>query len=794
MAKWDNADTGAERRFQLLVESVSDYAIYLLDPNGFVASWNSGAAKITGYAASAIIGQHFSRFFAAEDQGYGLPLKMLELARSQGRHEIEGWRVRKDGGRFWALSVLEIVCDESGTLIGFAEVTRDMTERHAAQQALEESERRFRLLVQGVVDYSMFMLDPSGMVVNWNAGAERIKGYKAPEILGHHFSQFYTPEDRAAGRPFRAIETATREGRFEGEGWRVRKDGSRFWASVIMDAICDENGKLLGFAKITRDITERLAAQQALEDSERQFRLLVASVTDYALIMLDPNGIVSSWNAGAEKIKGYKPNEIIGQHFSRFYTEQDRAAGMPARSLFTATSEGRFEAEAWRVRKDGSIFWANVVIDAIRDNDGQLVGFAKITRDITERREAQQALQRAHEQLAQAQKMESLGKLTGGIAHDFNNLLTIVGGQAQILKRYLENNPKALRAAETIEVAAQRGESLTRRLLTFSRRQHLRPEPIDLRGMAESLRTMLSTSLAANIQLIIAFGEMLWPVRADPGELELALVNLGLNARDAMPEGGMLSFTADNVTLRPGDRDLDLSGDFVALTVGDTGTGIPDDVLPKVFDPFFTTKPVDKGTGLGLSQVHGFAHQTGGSIAIDSRIGQGTRVTLYLPRSEQAPAASEAGEEAAASGSKRILLVEDNPDVATVTVGMLDELGHHSILVHSADAALKALEHQGEFDLVFSDIVMAGMDGLELARLLRERYPDLPVLLTSGYTKSIETAQLHWPLLRKPFKLAELNRALATVVAQQRRGHDNPKLVHFMEARRNRASKNGSTK
>ena len=783
--------SSVERRFQLMVESVTDYAIYLLDPNGFVASWNAGAAKITGYTAAEVLGQHFSRFFTEDDQGQGLPLKTLELARSEGRYETEGWRLRKDGGRFWALSVLETVSDETGMLIGFAEITRDMTERHASQMALEESERRFRLLVQGVVDYSMFMLDPSGLVVNWNAGAERIKGYHTEEILGHHFSEFYTPEDRAAGLPFRAIETATQEGRFEGEGWRVRKDGSRFWASVVMDAIRDETGKLLGFAKITRDITERLAAQQALEDSERQFRLLVASVTDYALFMLDPNGVVVSWNLGAEKIKGYRPSEIIGQHFSRFYTEQDRAAGMPARSLFTATREGRFEAEGWRMRKDGSMFWANVVIDAILDHDGRLVGFAKITRDITERREAQQALQRAHEKLAHAQKMEALGQLTGGIAHDFNNLLTIVGGQAQILKRQLEDNPKALRAAEAIESAAQRGESLTRRLLAFSRRQYLRPESIDLRTLADSLRTMLSTSLTASIQLVIMVGDALWPVHADPNELELALVNLAINARDAMPQGGMLSVMAENVTLHPGDRKVELSGDFVALTVADTGTGIPEDVLPKVFDPFFTTKPVDKGTGLGLSQVYGFVHQTGGSVAIDSRIGRGTRVTLFLPRATHAAMHAAAGDGEPTAGNKRILLVEDNPDVASVTIDMLDELGHQSVLVPNAEAALQTLEQQADFDLLFSDIVMAGMGGLELANVVRERYPDMPILLTSGYTKSIETAHLHWPLLRKPFKLAELNRALANVVAQRNNGKD-PKLVHLTEARKHRASKGGS--
>lgn len=283
-----------------------------------------------------------------------------------------------------------------------------------AQKAVLESEQRLRLLVEGVVDYAIYMLDPSGTVTNWNTGAERLTGYRADEIVGQHFSRFYPPEDRAAGLPQRVLEAAARDGRFEAEGWRIRKDGSRFWASAVLNAIHDETGALIGFAKVTRDATERRAAQDALRESERQFRLLVKNVIDYAVFMLDPSGVIVSWNTGAERIKGYKADEIIGQHFSCFYTKQDRAAGIPVRALEVAIAEGRFEAEGWRVRKDGTLFWANVVIDPIRDDDGSLIGFAKITRDITERRNAQLRLQEMQAQRDQAQKMEALGHLTGG--------------------------------------------------------------------------------------------------------------------------------------------------------------------------------------------------------------------------------------------------------------------------------------------------------------------------------------------------------------------------------------------
>jgi PAS domain S-box-containing protein len=393
-------DLSDAQRFELLVGAVSDYAICLLDAEGIVRTWNSGAERLKRYRANEIIGQHFSRFFTTEDNTIDLPRQILTRAGRTGRAEHEGWSVRRDGSRFWAAVVIWPVRMSNGRTIGFAKITRDITERRQAQQALYESERRFRLLVETVKDYAIYMLDPSGVIINWNAGAERMKGYSAEEIVGQHFSLFYTREDRAAGAPARALASAARHGHYEGEGWRIRKDGGRFWALVELDAMRDETGELIGFAKVTRDITERQVAQQALREAASQFRTLIDGVTDYALYMLDPNGLVVNWNAGAERIKGYTANEIIGQHFSRFYTERDRATGLPAQALQTAAQQGRFEAEGWRVRKDGTLFWANAVIDRITNEDGDVIGFAKITRDITERRNAQLALQEAQAQRA----------------------------------------------------------------------------------------------------------------------------------------------------------------------------------------------------------------------------------------------------------------------------------------------------------------------------------------------------------------------------------------------------------
>ncbi len=625
--------------------------------------------------------------------------------------------------------------------------------------------QQFQLLVDAVADYALFMLDEDGFVVSWNSGAQRIKGYKAEDIVGHHFSHFFTSEDLANGVPAEILARVRSTGHHESEGWRVRKDGSRFWANAILRAVRDEAGNLIGFAKITRDITERRAAQEALRESERQFRLLVKGVTDYALYMLDPNGNITSWNAGAEKIKGYTGEEIIGQHFSRFYTEADRAAGVPASALSTAARDGRFEREGWRVRKDGTLFWANVVIDAIRDERGDLIGFAKITRDITERREAQIALQEAQARSAHAQKMDALGQLTGGVAHDFNNLLMVVLGNIQTIKKAVADNPKVARAAGAVELAARRGETLTRQLLTFSRRQTFMPTVFALGERIEALRNMLASSLSATVELATSVDPQVWPVKADASELELALVNVTLNARDAMPEGGVVTITAENVTLSGRDTPSAVEGNFVALRVSDAGSGIAPDVLPKVFDPFFTTKDVAKGSGLGLSQVHGFAHQSGGTVTIASELGKGTTVTIYLPRGDKSAAESLEAVPMESGGSGQVLVVEDNPDVSDVAVRMLRQLGYDVSAASDAASALALLETQ-HFDLVVSDIVMGGgMDGLALAKVIRERKPRLPVLLMTGYSRAASTTA-DFPVLRKPFDLADIGRSAARMIAE----------------------------
>ncbi|HEX8167917.1 MAG TPA: PAS domain S-box protein [Beijerinckiaceae bacterium] len=621
------------------------------------------------------------------------------------------------------------------------------------------TERRFQLLVEAVTDYAIFMLEPDGTIASWNPGARRMKGYSADEALGGHYSMFFTEEDKARGLPEQALRTAAETGRYETEGWRVRRDGSRFWVAALLEAIRDADGTLLGFAKVTRDITERRAAREALRESEERFRILVDGVVDYAIFMLDPQGRVANWNSGAQRIKQYRAEEIVGEHFSRFYPPEDREAGVPARVLKTAEEEGRFEGEGWRVRRDGSRFWANVVIDAIRDESGKLLGFAKVTRDITERKEAQEKLAETREQLFQSQKMEAVGQLTGGIAHDFNNLLTVVLGGADIALRR-STDERVQRILRSIKDAAERGASLTQQLLAFSRRQTLRPEAIEVGRVLEVAVGLLRRSLRGDVTVALTVEPGLPRVKADPRQLELSVLNLGLNARDAMPAGGEIAVRAFATAAEPG---TETSGPMVCIAISDPGVGMPEEVRARALEPFFTTKEVGKGSGLGLSQAYGFANQSGGSLTIESAVGHGTTVTLCLPATDEAAtgaAPPDAGE-ASAPERRAILVVEDEPAVAAVAEQMLSDMGHSVRIAENAADALAVVERE-PVDLVFSDIMMpGGMSGLELARAVRNRRPELPILLTTGYSEVVSGAVAHeFPIITKPYRQGEIAQAI----------------------------------
>ena len=658
-------------------------------------------------------------------------------------------------------------------LRSFVNLTRESAERIVTpgEHSLTTASR-FEMLVQSVTEYAIYMLDPQGFVTSWNAGARRFKGYEADEIIGQHFSRFYTPDEQEQGIPSLALSTAEKEGRFEIEGWRVRKDGSRFWANVVIDPIRDPQGNLVGFAKVTRDLTERRAAEVELRKSEERFRLLIQSVTDYAIYMLDTEGRVSSWNPGAERFKGYAASEIMGEHFSRFYTEEDRQAGVPRTALATAQREGRFEAEGWRVRKDGTRFWASVIIDPIRTEGGELLGFAKVTRDLTEKRATE-------ERLRQSQKMEAVGQLTGGLAHDFNNLLTGIGGSMELIKTRLAQGraQEVDRYVMAAQGALKRAAALTHRLLAFSRRQTLDPQPANPNRLLLGLEELVRRTMGPGIKVEVVGTSGAWPIFVDPNQLENAVLNLCINARDAMPDGGKLTIEAANKWLdERAARDQDLPiGQYVSICVTDTGTGMPPDVVAKAFEPFFTTKPLGEGTGLGLSMVYGFARQSGGQVRIYSEVGQGTTMCLYLPR-HNADASAEEEQPIPTQPRPRadgevVLVIDDEPTIRMLIGEVLSDLGYAVIEAPDGPAGLKVLESNARIDLLITDVGLpGGMNGRQVADAARVNRPELKVLFITGYAENavVGNGRLEKGMfvVTKPFQMEALASRIKDIIKQ----------------------------
>jgi PAS domain S-box-containing protein len=597
--------------------------------------------------------------------------------------------------------------------------------------------------VASVSDYLIFAVSLQRRIQTWNPGGVLTHGYKPGEVIGQLLDVLYTEEDREKGVPAAGLEIARLTGRHDTEGWRIRKDGTAFWASVTVTALHGDDGKLVGFVNVVRDMTDKRSAHEAVLESERRFRMLVDGVTDYAIFMLSPEGVVTNWNVGARRIKGYATEEIVGSHFSRFYTPEDAAKGLPQRGLTAAEREGRFEAEGWRVRKDGTRFWAHVVIDAIRDEGGALAGFAKITRDITERLEANRLLDETRTALFQSQKMEAIGKLTGGVAHDFNNVLQVLRGNLELLaNRHVGDGWTRERLDKTLD-AVERGAKLASQLLAFGRQQPLRPVVINLapaiRGMDDLLRRALGEMI--EVETVVAGG--LWNTLVDIHQLENVILNLAINARDAMPDGGRLTMELANAMLDDsyvaGLPDVP-AGQYVMLAVTDTGAGMPPDVAERAFDPFFTTKPEGVGTGLGLSTAYGFVKQSGGHTRIYSEVGHGTTVKIYLPRSTETAVESPAKPSVGVKllgGTETILVVEDDLKVQSTVVDTLSGLGYSVLKADDAEQALTVLRSGIHVDLLFTDVVMPGsLRSPAMAVQAVQLLPCLKVLFTSGYTQN----------------------------------------------------------
>jgi len=612
-----------------------------------------------------------------------------------------------------------------------------------------QRENPLDLLLNTALD-AVVVMKGDGTISEWNARSAELFGWTRAEVVGRTLAEVIIPERYRQAhseglRRFLETGNETYVGR-RIELSALHRSAAEFPVELRISPI--KMGGDIAFVGCVRDISARRAVLQELQETGRQFQILVQAITDYAIYMLDPEGRVTTWNGGAERIKGYRAEEIIGHHFSRFYTEEDRRNDVPMQTLRQAAEDGRVETDGWRLRKDGSRFAASTQLEAILD-EGKLVGFAKITRDITAQREAQALLEQAREQLLQAGKMEAIGQLTGGVAHDFNNLLTIILGNLEIANRDIDTiksgaATRLRRAVDSAQRGAQRATTLTQRLLAFSRRQVLDPQPLDLNKLIAGEVDFLQRTLGETIEVEAVGGGGLWRVEIDLHEFAGALLNLAINARDAMPGGGKLTLETSNAFLDQNYCRANpevLPGQYAMIAVTDNGVGMTKEVLDRAFEPFFSTKPAGAGTGLGLSQVYGFIKQSGGHVKIYSEPGEGTTVKIYLPRFT----GEVRGEDHVDLGSgdvegqigETILIVEDDPDVRAFLVEALRDLSYRTLSAPDAAAALRILEQaNNRIDLLLTDVVMPGLNGRELAVEAQRHRPELKVLFMTGYSRN----------------------------------------------------------
>ncbi len=649
------------------------------------------------------------------------------------------------------------------------------------------------------IDLAIVAVDANGIVTHHNRAFRETWQLSEAELANQPYEALLARMSRLVADPdafVAKIQSILASGIRESVAQIEMRSGRKI---EQVSRVRSAEGVLLGRVWSYRDITHQLDAERqlrqetsivehqaarstaALNRSERQFQQLVAGVTDYAIYMLDAEGHIISWNPGAARIKGYSDVEIIGQHFSRFYAPEDRDTGLPRRALQIAATRGKFEGEGWRMRKDGTRFWANVLIDPIRDEQGNLIGFAKVTRDMTEYRAMQ-------EQLHQSQKMEAIGQLTGGVAHDFNNLLTVILGNLDAMWRHLPPEESRLRrAVDQASRGAQRAATLTQQLLAFARRQPLNPKPCDINRLVADMSDLMRRTLGENISVETVLAGGLWRVEVDPHQLESAILNLAVNSRDAMPEGGKLTIETANAHLDDSyaNNFAELSpGQYVVICVSDSGAGMPREVLARAFDPFFTTKPIGQGTGLGLSQVYGFVKQSNGHIKLYSEVGQGTTAKIYLPRLMDADYDEEPERPAVIPEGRpdeTILVVEDDDDVRIYSTESLRELKFNVLEASTAESALQILDKHPEVSLLFTDVGLPGANGRELVETALRRRPGLKVLFTTGYARNAIVHQgrldpgVH--LLTKPFTRAQLALRIREVLDLSRGGGADERKV-----------------
>jgi len=623
--------------YNLLLQGITE-AIVILDTEGYVTYSNPAVMDITGYSLDELHNKHLTVFYPTPEDQVKAEYE-LGLSLKKRKFLSEGWRYKKDGTKFWSEMYLSPLYDEQKKLLGYSCIIRDVSEKKKLDVELRQSEERFRLMVEAVRDYAIFMLDTTGYIVSWNEGAKRIKGYSADEIIGKHFSTFYTSEDLDSKKPERELKIAIATGKYEEEGWRVRKDGSLFWANVVITALLNDQNKHIGFSKVTRDLTEKRESQESLRQSEERYRSLVEQVTDYGIFMLDEKGRIISWNEGAKKIKGYDEREIIGKYFSIFYPEEDVLNGKPALELKIAKAEGKYEEEGWRIRKDGSPFWANVVITAVYNNQGIHIGFSKVTRDLTERKESERALRDSYERyrlLANELRQtntelsyanQELEQFTSIVSHDLQEPIRSIKSFLQLINIKLnkEQNEDLKVYIEKAISSADRMKQLIQNLLHYSQlgKTDLLEEDINVDELIiEAIQNVGTSAEKSNAQITVE--NDIKTVKGDRVQLVQLIQNLLSNA---------LKFT-DSQSPKVKITGFHENG-HVKFSVTDNGIGIAETDIHKVFEIFrrLHTKKLYPGTGIGLAICKKIVERHGGRIWPESNPGKGT--TFYFTLKEQ---------------------------------------------------------------------------------------------------------------------------------------------------------------
>ena len=881
----------SEERFRLLVESVKDYGIFMLDPQGIVVSWNQGAERISGYTASEIVGRHFSIFYPTEDAERGRPDCELEAATAQGRFEEQGWRVRKDGTCYWSEVVITPLRGGCGELAGFAKVTRDLTERAQAEEAARRHSVVFATIGDGVL-----VMDLEGRITDMNPGAEALFGYRKSDLLGRPVVTIHHPS--LEGKREEAIQSALRrDGRWSGELPFRRKDGSDGIADVVVVAQCDDSGTPNAWIGVNRDITARRRAEETLAESralladaeelahvgswaltvgswsitwsdelsrimglapqsepittesflarihaddrklvhhafvrlqaegeappvecrivrpdgtkriiqargraqrdasgritrligsaqdvtdrvetERELRRAHETVTalvtasPIAIVAIDRHERIAIWNPAAERLFGWSECEVLGQDMPFAYTQDASEYSRNREAVLAGHAVTGFETQ--RQRKDGSVVDVFLSCAPLSDGEGNICGAVALYLDLSEYR-------RLEEQLRQSQKMEAVGQLAGGVAHDFNNLLTVIKAYSGLVADQLDEASPARSDVVEIQRAAGRAASLTQQLLAFSRKQTLQPRVLDLNVVSRDLEPMLRRLINDDIRIVMHQASSLGSVTADPVQIEQVLINLVVNARDAMPGGGTLTIETANVELDNayhGRHSVVVPGPYVMIAVSDTGIGMDEATRSRIFEPFFTTKPAGKGTGLGLSTVYGIVKQSSGYIWVYSEPQVGTTFKMYLPRLEDDELRATAAEPPATaplSGSEIVLLVEDEPAVRALARRVLERNGYTVLEAHNGRDALRvADQYKQAIQLLVTDMIMPELSGCDVWTALNSRRPELRVLFMSGYTNDdmIRRGLLEQgaAFLQKPFTAADLARAARAVLDTRR--------------------------